>query len=139
MSPDSPEGMSSANTGRPQRLTASIAKASSGRTGPLSPGAEDRIDDHVATRQRRAVDQRLTSPAAGDEILPGAARIAAQALLDRPPPAPRTSRPAAWAKRASVKPSPALLPVPQTITTWYAIGQRAHHPQVACRRVSSSS
>ena len=96
----SPDGRSSANTGRPQLLTASMASASGARTALFSPvpsSASTMTSADVELRRLEIED----APATGAKILGRPARITTQLHPAHDSASTVTERPAAWANRAS--------------------------------------
>ena len=108
-----PEGRSTATTGLPVALIASIVRAASSRGSPVEAGAEERVDDHVGLDDRRVLGRardlrrRLehlerdpavaaVRAAAADGHEPNRVREAAHRLLGDRPPARAISSSTSW-------------------------------------------
>ncbi len=118
-----PLGTSSASTGTRAALIASIATRNSSLTGRSRPVPSSASTTTSALRELARLERRRTRRR----------RRGSRRRLALPPPLNRsagatsntcTVRPAACARRATTRPSPALLPAPQTIASERAFGQR---------------
>ena len=110
VSPSMPDGMSTARIGRPRRVEALDERRGARLEITVEPAAEQRVDDEPGPRRRDRVGERRPGRA-----IRRAARAASPRMRSAgPSSATATSWPRSARRRAATKPSPPLLPGPQT-------------------------